>query len=366
MAIRKRGTGFQVRVRPFPEQTLPTKASAQRVERHLKERKALGELFLEEPTTFGEELDGRLERKKTMGGRRGALRPKTVEYYEQCVKPWEPLRWIPIPQLRRSIVEQHIMQRARVAPVAASNELEFAKATLRDAESRGQRVDRAIYSIEPIHHEPAEGRALEVDELDAIAAWMPERVQRLVPLCGLVGLRFSEATQLTDGMLDLENATLTIPRWLNKSRTEKPIPLATCEVQLLREQLMVRPPGTAVVFATQTGGTYTKSGFRSVWLPALLQAGLAHRTVNAKGQKVIVADFAFHWLRHTAISLMARAGMRAELIALRVGHNDGGALIHKRYRHLFPSELRAAVGLVDELVNAAKAAAGGQEVVNAD
>ena len=42
---------------------------------------------------------------------------------------------------------------------------------------------------------------------------------------------------------------------------------------------------------------------------------------------IVVADFRFHWLRHTAISLMARAGMKAELIAERVGHNDGGALI---------------------------------------
>ncbi len=95
----------------------------------------------------------------------------------------------------------------------------------------------------------------------------------------------------------------------------------------------------------------------SVWLPALLEAGLAHR--NEK--KRIVADFKFHWLRHTAISLMCRAGMKPELIAQRVGHSDGGALIYRRYRHLFPSELRDAVGLVDELVRSAR----GQEVVTA-
>ena len=47
---------------------------------------------------------------------------------------------------------------------------------------------------------------------------------------------------------------------------------------------------------------------------------------------------------------MARAGMKAELIAERVGHNDGGALIYRRYRHLFPSEIRTAVGLLDAFV----------------
>jgi hypothetical protein len=80
---------------------------------------------------------------------------------------------------------------------------------------------------------------------------------------------------------------------------------------------------------------------------------------------VIVPRFRFHWLRHTAISHMARAGMKPELIAERVGHTDGGALIYRRYRHLFPSELRAAVSLVDELV-ATRVASGGQEMVSAD
>jgi hypothetical protein len=91
-----------------------------------------------------------------------------------------------------------------------------------------------------------------------------------------------------------------------------------------------------------------------VWLPALLEAGLAHRNEKRR----VVADFRFHWLRHTAISLMCRAGMKPELIAQRVGHSDGGALIYRRYRHLFPSELRAAVDLVDELMRSER----GQEV----
>ena len=113
------------------------------------------------------------------------------------------------------------------------------------------------------------------------------------------------------------------------------------------------------MFPTAKGGVYSKSGFRSVWLPALLAAGFAH--LDDRG--ATVADFKFHWLRHTAISLMARAGMKPELIADRVGHKDGGALIYRRYRHLFPSEIRAAVGLLDELL---APAADGQEMVSAD
>ena len=42
--------------------------------------------------------------------------------------------------------------------------------------------------------------------------------------------------------------------------------------------------------------------------------------------------------------------MKAELIAERVGHNDGGALIYRRHRHLFPTEVREAVSMLDRMV----------------
>jgi len=68
----------------------------------------------------------------------------------------------------------------------------------------------------------------------------------------------------------------------------------------------------------------------------VLAAGLAHKEANSAGRTVVVADFRFHWLRHTAISLMARAGMKPELIADRVGHRGGGGLIYRRYRDPVP------------------------------
>ena len=350
MAIRKRGKGrWQVRVRPFPEITLPTKEAAETVELDLKLRLKLGHLYREKPTTLGDELDGLFERKKSMGGKRGPLRPAGVRYYQDCVRPWEPLRDTPVPALRRRQVEDHIAARAAVAPTAARNELQFLKAALRTAQSRGQQVDVGIFEIDPIRVEAREGEALEYEELFGLASWLPERVQRIVPFCGTVGLRFTEAVTLTDDRVDLEAGTIFIPGRLNKSRRPKPIPLARIEVQLLREQLLVRPPGTHVVFATEKGGVYSHSGFQSIWLPALLAAGLAHEE-KRDGRTLVVADFRFHWLRHTAISLMARAGMKAELIAERVGHNDGGALIYRRYRHLFPTEVREAVSMLDRMV----------------
>jgi integrase len=362
MAIRKRGKGrWQVRVRPFPEVTVPTKEAAETLELDLKLRAKLGHLYREKPTRLGDELDGLLKRKTTMGGKRGPLRPAGVRYYQECVRPWEPLRNTPIPALRRTQVEDYVAARAAVAPTAARNELQALKAALRAAQSRGQQVDVGIFEIDPVRVEAREGVALEYSELLGLASWLPERIKRIVPFCGTVGLRFTEAVTLTDDRTDLEAGTIFIPGRINKSRRPKPISLAHIEVQLLREQLLARPTGTRLVFPNEKGGTYSKSGFRSIWLPALLAAGLAHEEMSAKGRTIIVADFRFHWLRHTAISLMARAGMKAELIAERVGHNDGGALIYRRYRHLFPSEVREAVAMLDRMVaeTAAHAEAGG-------
>jgi integrase len=351
MAIRKRGKGhWQVRVRPFPDMTFPTREAAQTVELDLKLRVKLGHLYRERPVTLGQELDGYLARKAAMGGRRGPLRPRSIAFLEQSAKPWTPLRKVLVPNLRRAMVEDHIAARAAVAPVAAANELELLKACLRAAASRGQSVDPGIFAIAPVRHEPVEGVALELEQLHEIASTMPERIKRLVPFCGTVGLRFTEAVTLTDDRVDLAAGEIVITRELSKGRRAKTIPLARFETQLLREQLLVRPVGTSLVFPNEKGGVYSKSGFRSIWLPALLAAGLAHEEANDAGRTVVVADFRFHWLRHTAISLMARAGMKPELIADRVGHRDGGGLIYRRYRHLFPSEMRTAVGLLDALV----------------
>lgn len=352
MAVRRHGAGWQVRVRPFPEVTLPTREAADTVELELKLRKKLGHLYVEKPTSFGFELDARFDRKVAMGGRRGKLRPATERFYRQNVQPWGPLRETLIPNLRRSLMEDHIAARAAVAPTAARNELQFAKASLSDAKSRGQQVDPGIFAIAPIRVEPREGVALELATLDVIAAALPERIRRIVPFVGTVGLRFTEAVTLDDEHVDLDNATIYVPRDLNKARRFKAVPLARFEVQLLREQLMVRTPGASVVFASTRGTRYSESGLRKVWLPGLKAAGLTHEETGEDGRPVTVPDFRFHWLRHTAISLMARSGMKPELIAERVGHSDGGALVLSRYRHLFPSEVRAAVEQLDRFVAA--------------
>lgn len=96
------------------------------------------------------------------------------------------------------MVEDRVAARAAVAPVAAANELELLKACLHAAASRGQAVDPGIFEIPPVRHEPTDGVALDLAQLHEIASTMPERIKRVVPFCGTVGLRFTEAVTLTD------------------------------------------------------------------------------------------------------------------------------------------------------------------------
>jgi hypothetical protein len=47
---------------------------------------------------------------------------------------------------------------------------------------------------------------------------------------------------------------------------------------------------------------------------------------------------------------MAAAGVHPTTIAALIGHSDGGALLMRRYRHLFPDEAGRAVAAFDRLV----------------
>lgn len=338
VSVRKHGNGWQVRVSPFAAVTVPRKRDAERLEVDLKTKKALGHLHQAEPILFGRALDDLFERKTTVGGKRGKLRPASVKWLRTSIDPWEPLRGVLVPSLRRKRVEDHVMRRAAKFPVSARNELQVAKAALKLAESRGQTVDKAIYDIDPVRHEAEEGVALTVDKLVKLAELHPERLKRMVLLTGTIGFRWAEIVNLDERMVDLKAGTVEIPRALNKSRRVKLIRLAPSEVTLLREQIDARTVASTLLFPTLKGDVYSGSGFRKHWSKARDAADLP--------------GFKFHWLRHTAISLMARQGMKAEVIAERVGHSDGGALIYRKYRHLFPSEVSDAVGLVDGLLDA--------------
>jgi len=151
----------------------------------------------------------------------------------------------------------------------------------------------------------------------------------------MVGARQRVWFELTDDLVDTDAALMTVPAALAKNRRDHVVYLTRVETRLFREQLLTRASGTGLVFPTPTGRRWTRSGFRErVWVAAV---EAATRSIGAGS---VFEGFTFHLLRHTAGSLMARAGIDPAAAAERLGHTDGGALFLRKYRHLYEGEKR--------------------------
>ena len=265
-------------------------------------------------------------------------------------KAWESIRSVKVPALKRVRVEDMIEKRAAEHPKSAKNELEFLKRVLRQAKARGQRVDPAVLDIPAVKHKPRRGKALTVAQLYELGSWVPEHQSRMILLAGMVGPRQRVWFNLTDDMLDLKAGTMAIPAWLAKSRREHCIYFNELEAKLMREQLLVRAPGTALVFPTPEGKMWTANRFRDrIWLKAVEAAAKNDPSTKA-GSRSVFEGFTFHLLKHTAGSLMALAEFDPAAAAERLEQSDGGALFLKTYRHLYEGEKRTNASRLQDLI----------------
>lgn len=163
--------------------------------------------------TLGEEIDAWLKRWKATRSQS----PRTVQFYECSAKFWDRMGSVPVSAVRRAPVEDLVAERAADHPRSAQNELTFLKRVLRDARSRGQRIDEAVHAIDPVKAPPRRGRALTVEQLYEFASWFPEHSQRLILLAGMVGARQRVWFELTDNLLDLKDGILEITPELAKN-----------------------------------------------------------------------------------------------------------------------------------------------------
>jgi integrase len=320
--------------------------AARRYQLELMLRRSQGDLYVERPQTLRAEVEAWLARHRAVT----AARKPTLRFYEQSARVWlEVFGDVQVSALRRAPVEDYIAGRAAKRPRAAKNELEFLKRVLRDARSRGQRVDDGVLAVPAIRHSAREGRALTAEQLYQLASWFPECAKRLVLLAGMVGARQRVWFEMTDDLLDLVNGTLSIPSALSKNRKPHTVFLTAMEVQLFREQLLARARGASLVFPTPTGKQWTESGFRERAWSKAVAAAVAN---DPAGERSVFKGFNFHLLRHTACSLMATAGMDPAVAAERAGHSDGGALFLRRYRHLYEAEKRTQARLLEAFIRA--------------
>jgi integrase len=201
------------------------------------------------------------------------------------------------------------------------------------------------FTLRPPGHDEREPVFLSWEQVETLASWMPDDLARIVPFAAASGLREGECLRLRDGDIDFGHGTVRVRHAKTRSGV-RAVDLPAVVLRLLREQLLVRPPGTDLVFPSPKGKLLDRNRLMGRYFrPAAVRAGLGERDADGHYTGVV-----FHDLRHTFVSLMALAGVHVSVIAAMVGHKDGGSLLLRRYRHLFPHEQKAAAAAFERLV----------------
>lgn len=260
------------------------------------------------------------------------------------------------PQAWRPLVEDLMAELAGRAPRRAEMALALLKRILRSAEARGQVVDRAVFHVRVGRSEEREPRYLTWGEAEELQSWMPEYVSRIVPIGILTMLRRGEVLGLREGDVDFQRGAIRVTRQSQGGRraqtktvaSRRTVDLGPVAIKFLREQQLVRAPNPdGLLFPTRTGAVFEAHNFmRRVFKPAARAAGFPELT--------------FHDLRHTGASLMIAAGCHVKVIAEQMGHADGGALVLRRYGHLYKgARQQAAVALEAHIFDGPKDSAVG-------
>ena len=390
--IRRKDGGFQVRVHPFPAESRSSVLEAVALREELVQRRESGVRHVADRVgdyPLLEWTDRALTEKRTRGGKRGPLSERGDKFWTDALRVWggfidedgvrrfesrdglpEHQRWTafrdargkllaerPLSTLTLDDVEPSVQARALRARNQASYEVQGLKLALSLARRHGASFDERLLELEPIAIRKSDkGHALTLEELDFLVARAPEHSRIALALKGRIGLRLSELLTLTDDRVDLAAKTLTISASLTKERREKVVELFDAEVALVLEQMsLVRPAGATLVFPRPGGSAWRREHFyANVLATARTRAVADWKTENGLADEATTPFDRIdnHRLRHTAITLMRRAGIPVELIAQRVGHSDGGALILRTYRHVQRDELRATLDKLGSLEEA--------------
>jgi integrase len=166
-------------------------------------------------------------------------------------------------------------------------------------------------------------------------------------------LRRGEILGVRDRDVDFENGSIAVfaqaqegVRVRPKTRAgRRTVDVGPAVLRLLREQQLEREPNDeGLLFPSASGAPFDPSNFMSrLFKPAAAAAGFPELT--------------FHDLRHTGASLMIAAGCHVKVIAEQMGHSDGGALVLRRYGHLYKGARRqAAMALEAHVLGESRAA----------
>jgi integrase len=196
-------------------------------------------------------------------------------------------------------------------------------------------------------------------EIGKLLKAAPDVTWRGMILLGLyTGGRVGDLARLLWGNVDLAKGTITFrPEKTKKSGKEVSLPLhpvlssfllslpsADSETAPLFPDLAAKKAGGQHGLSTTFGKIMAAAGVDSMKVESDFKAKTGG---SKKGKLRQLARRSFHSLRHTAVSLMANAGIPEELRRRVVAHADGD--VHARYTHHETDTLRAALGSLPDV-----------------
>jgi integrase len=204
--------------------------------------------------------------------------------------------------------------------------------------------------VEVAKVEPREPRFLTQDEVRRISRETPEPYRALVLFLAWTGLRIGEASALRVKNLDLVARTVRVVenspevggrKYIGPTKTSKPrtVRFGTGLAAILKAHLSAYGAPLdpeSFVFTSPEGGQVRQNNFRKrIFQPAAKRAGIDPVPT-------------VHDLRHTAASLMARAGFSMREAQEQLGHSH--TTMTDKYTHLFPEDRERKVAALDRLL----------------
>lgn len=235
-------------------------------------------------------------------------------------------------KLTTAQIEKYKVTRSQgVAPATVNRELALLKHMLTKAVEWGYLKNNPAKSVKLLKEPPGRLRFLETEEIERFLDSCDDpQVPYLWPFTMTAlhtGMRLGEILGLRWDNIDLKHRLITITKTKNNERKTIPIndvlyeELSRLPRHVTSPYLFCHPDGTRILRIDRS--------FHS----AMKRAG--------------IEGFRFHDLRHTFASHLAMRGQPLETIGTLLGHKD--PKMTKRYAHLSPASLKAAVTTLQDL-----------------
>lgn len=295
--------------------------------------------------TFGQWFDTYLQQ---LTGITPRTRDDYAALHRRYLLELDPL---PLPLITRAHVAGIVnrLEREGKSPKTIKNAIHMLSSCLALAVDEGHiprnPVKRVRLPKQALHED--EERFLTHDEAAELVRATPAHYQPFILFLLGTGVRWSEATALRVGDIDLDNGTVRVRRawkkvtggWvIGPPKTPKANRTVNAAVPALAAVADIVRNGKATdyVFATPTGKVVRHSNFYNrIWQPACKTAGLGDHVLNDAGKETWEGPSP-HDLRHTHASWLISDGIGLEAVQDQLGH-ESLETTRKVYAKLMPA-----------------------------